>query len=328
MLPGTTTAAKPPEEPSVAVLPEERVWKRYSPHHELPLSGATSVAIHGFILGCLMLGAVIMVKYARSEEQAPLALSIIDTDDRAPGDGQKPLGPAGRQPLEDSGAESQRPPENSQPRDHAPLKQPQAAPPEIAKELDSQGTSRPIEQGKAPAERFKEIGDAARAGIRLAPDSGGVGKTPGGAGSGTLSQREKRKLRWTMVFSTRDGRDYLKQLESLGAILAIPQPDGSYLVVRDLKHPETAKIEAVDQFKEIYWRDTDPDSLKRLAPVLGLKSLPAEIVAFFPQKLEDDLLTKELKHFKGPEEKIKETHFEVEWRNGKYQPVVVFQSRR
>ena len=35
--------------------PEERFWQRYSPHHELPLSGAGSFALHLVVLGVLLL---------------------------------------------------------------------------------------------------------------------------------------------------------------------------------------------------------------------------------------------------------------------------------
>src|SRR5262249_59932965 len=38
------------------VPPEEQFWKRYSAHGELPLSGASSFAIHVLVAGFLILG--------------------------------------------------------------------------------------------------------------------------------------------------------------------------------------------------------------------------------------------------------------------------------
>ena len=38
----------------------------------------------------------------------------------------------------------------------------------------------------------------------------------------------------TLLFTTLNGQDYLRQLRALGVILAVPQPDGQYLVFRSL----------------------------------------------------------------------------------------------
>jgi len=53
--------------------------------------------------------------------------------------------------------------------------------------------------------------------------------------------------------------------------------------------------------------------------------VPDYIVAFFPVKLENQLLQKELQAFRGNEEDIEETVFRVERRNGQYEPVVAQQ---
>jgi hypothetical protein len=37
------------------VPPDERFWQRYSRHGELPLSGATSLALHLLVFGLLVL---------------------------------------------------------------------------------------------------------------------------------------------------------------------------------------------------------------------------------------------------------------------------------
>ena len=61
-----------------------------------------------------------------------------------------------------------------------------------------------------------------------------------------LTQRQKRVLRWTMLFDTRDGDEYAEQLRALGAILAVPGKDREYLVIRDLsKRPVTGQVQSV-----------------------------------------------------------------------------------
>jgi hypothetical protein len=57
-----------PAKPAKAGLPkqplvDERFWKRYSPHGELPLSGAGSFALHALIVGFLVLWAVYLAAY-------------------------------------------------------------------------------------------------------------------------------------------------------------------------------------------------------------------------------------------------------------------------
>src|SRR5436190_2723603 len=45
------------------VLPEERFWKRYSPHHEFPLSTVSSFVVHALGFGLLVLGAILMARF-------------------------------------------------------------------------------------------------------------------------------------------------------------------------------------------------------------------------------------------------------------------------
>src|SRR5262249_17774289 len=57
MAPNTlaATETKAPQGKRLPKLPEERFWKRYSPHHEFPLSFSTSTFLHLLILGLLVL---------------------------------------------------------------------------------------------------------------------------------------------------------------------------------------------------------------------------------------------------------------------------------
>src|SRR5581483_10497656 len=165
-----------------------------------------------------------------------------------------------------------------------------------------------------------------------AGSGGGKGKGRGtgegdleGPGKGNLTQRDKRKARWTMLFNVREGggREYLRQLDGLGAILAYPTVGDNYMVIRNLKdRPIRPVAEDIRQFNMIWWQDDKPVSVDSLANALGISPPPEYIVAFFPVALEQQLLEKELKAFRGREEDIEETVFRIVPRGGGYEPEI------
>ncbi len=57
--------------------PEEKFWKRYSPHHELPLAGMTSLCLHGVVLAFLVLGGLAFFFGARDEASQPPSLELV-----------------------------------------------------------------------------------------------------------------------------------------------------------------------------------------------------------------------------------------------------------
>ncbi|MCI0463725.1 MAG: TIGR03067 domain-containing protein [Gemmataceae bacterium] len=142
-------------------------------------------------------------------------------------------------------------------------------------------------------------------------------------------QRQQRQLRWTLRFDTRDGRNYLRQLQALGAILAIPDEESQFRVIRDLsQRPAQGKIEEIAQLNRIYWIDQKPHSVASLSLALGLAAPPRFLVAFFPEKVEQDLLRLELAHVGRKEEEIAETHFEVVKKGDGYELKVRAQTAR
>jgi hypothetical protein len=195
------------------------------------------------------------------------------------------------------------------------------------------------ESAQEAVKKLQGVSENARAklmeGIAQAPGKGRGGSGRGGGkgdGDGTkdgpgrgMLEREKRILRWKMQFNTFDGRDYLTQLDELGAILAVPEPRSAdaYRVIRDLKRtPAHGEIEDLKTIERIFWIDDKPESVRSLAMALGLQVPPPHIVAFFPQSLEQELADKE-KKFKGrSENQIKETRYRVVRRGGKYVPEV------
>jgi len=151
----------------------------------------------------------------------------------------------------------------------------------------------------------------------------GEGDGTGPGKGGKIDIRQKRVLRWRMMFNTLNGDDYRRQLASLGAILAIPNPQGGYLVMEDLTPPVRPQPGDLSKITRIFWVDDTPQSVQSLSSALRLPATPPHIVAFFPETLEEELLRKE-KAYRGKEEgDITETRFEIVQRaGGKYEPVV------
>src|SRR5262249_45039581 len=140
------------------------------------------------------------------------------------------------------------------------------------------------------------------------PDSGGP---PGPVGR-LQQERTIRQQRWTMIFNTKDGNDYARQLQTLGAMIAVPEAKGRYRLIRDLsQRPAKGQIEDLSKIDRIYWIDEKPESVKSLSKALGIKPVPKHIVAFFPEKLEEELLSKELAFASRKEAAIESTQFAI-----------------
>jgi hypothetical protein len=101
----------------------------------------------------------------------------------------------------------------------------------------------------------------------------GVGR---GEGDGKITARQKRVLRWVMLFNTQNGADYARQLHALGAILAFPNPRDAneYLVIRDLgARPITANVEDLSVINRIFEVDEKRQSVESV-PALGIEPVP------------------------------------------------------
>ncbi len=164
-----------------------------------------------------------------------------------------------------------------------------------------------------------QVGEGVRGiekGEKQAPPKHGAATDPekkASKGPGGLSEEQrKRLLRWRISFRTQDGGDYARQLEALGAILAVPgEKEKEFRVVRDLaKRPVTPVAEDLARIDHIYWMEDNAKSLRSLAKTLGLEPTPKYLVVFLPRYVEDELQRKELA-FKGLKaDDILETGFE------------------
>jgi hypothetical protein len=329
--------------------PEEKFWKRYSPHHEFPLSSVTSISL--YILG----GALVffigryMMDWALDFSK-PLPVDLVEIGGGSGGspDGDnKEAGDPNAKGGEEAAANTQiakttpdeKPPETD-------LSTPSLDPLQLP-EIKSQD-GRLFDESNQAVQALSQIQKDARVKLfdSLKPADGkgprgsGKGGGPGhgdgtGTGDGTgpgkggnLNVRQRRVLRWQIDFRVRDVQDHLRQFDGLGAILAVPDPRGGYRVFRDLKHrPLVGKLEDISKINRIWFIDTlqeHPDSVSELSRALGMPPAP-HIVAFFPQKLEEQMARDE-ERFRGvSEDKIdlrEKIVFQVRPAGGGYEVVV------
>jgi hypothetical protein len=321
-------------------LPEARFWKRYSPHHELPLSTVSSVALHVLTGGCMILLAIYFGRL-HEERDRPVEVGTVRVDGPEKGD-HKAAGPAlGTQGDGDlPPAPEEATPTGGQDIPRAELPFRPAQPTDLPKPSDEDLKTTIAQDNPSPI-AIVGLSPKKRADLLTAPPGSGRpvgpgqnGKGPGGAeGGGPNGQikRLPRQLRWVMNFNTRDGRDYAQQLRELGAILAIPLPPKpgepvKGIVIRDLSKPsEMSKEEDLTALNLIGWKDDQPQSTAALANALGIKPPPPVFIAYFPRELEErlaklerDKLEKD--HPGKSESDITETVFEVVTMGGKYQP--------
>lgn len=320
------------------IPPEERFWKRYSPHSEAPLSVAGSFAVHALAIGGLVLFAVylgtLFFGSGRSVPVEPVRLVIE-------GGGGGKVGATGTGKgvgtgAEDTGTEKDGDPDG---KEEVP-KTPALSKVEMTKVTDQYKpedaryiNDNPTEGARAFARLNDNLRRKLADGINPGGGQGGsgegggkgtgtgTGEGPGkGAGKATLSKREKRMLRWTMRFTASNGPEYVSQLQGLGAILAIPvveNPEPQFKLVKDLsKRPAALVDEDVSKIQRIYWIDDKPRSVNDVMGALGLPLRPSRFVAFMPEKLEEKLFKIEQDEMRGKhgfydEERIFETVFRV-----------------
>lgn len=335
------------------VPPEEKFWQRYSAHHEMPLSTMGSFALHLLGIGGLILVAWLgWFGFGKNAGSIPVEPVRFVTG----GGGGKPGG-VGDGPGVGTGVEADTDPKadpNQKPPAENDPKRPTLDPTAIAMaptEVQNDDTfKRLVQSGSPNLNIFKQVDQTALSKMRdgLNPGRGGGGPGQGGGkGDGTgmgegdgrgngknasLSQREKRMLRWSMIFDTRTGMDYLTQLRALGAVLAIPiGGDGkSYKIVRDLSGTGPVKLldEDISKIQCIFWIDDRAESVASLMHALRYPGNPSHFVAFMPVELEQELFELE-KRYKGrTEDQIHETKFKVFRSNRGYKPIVVEQKAR
>jgi hypothetical protein len=325
--------------------PDEKFWRRYSPHHEAPLSFAGSVAVHALAIGTLILFAVYFVTmFFNSNHSLPIEPVRLQGggsgSKTGPENSKGPGGaPNGIGELD----------MNSQPGEaDVPIRTTLTpAQIKIVEEKYDEDDSRRIQESTT-GKRLERLEQGLRNKLDASVNPGvsdrrgpGLGdrKGPGigpGSGKTKLTLRQKRMLRWNMRFTANTGPDYLAQLRALGAILAFEQSDKNFKIVRDLRPGARLLDEDVTKLNRIYWFDDNPRSVADVLAMLGIRMspVPSRFVAFMPKELEKQLFDMERRYVentlrrKFEEHLIDETLFRVVLTGRGYRPELISVSMR
>lgn len=357
----------PPAAKEALVPPDERFWKRYSPHHEFPLSTTGAVALHGIVIGLLLFFWL----NSSDDVDKPPTMQLVEIDGAfgnldGLGLGDTPYKPgASGKRTEDVGNPGANPTQIVKgPTVQIPDKLKNEAIKLEGKDDDDDPTDKALgdlvrvareaedsilaaTNPTAPPQRPRKGGG----GIGDGPKQGGTGGPLGTKGKGMkgkgggagdrpygqiLTTQMQRAGRWTILTSG-DGHTHLAQLKALKVTLAIETPSPKVFRVFDLANDDlTGKLTELltDQRDKVWYtnyRHKHPRSVEDLARVLGLRETPRCFVIFLPKALEDRMVVLEHEYRGRSEAEILETEWLVpQLPNGRYasEPKVVKQILR
>lgn len=340
------------------ILPEEHFWKCYSPQNEFPLSGACTIALHG-----LLIGALVLVAYVRSLPQNVQALEPprMDVVEISGGGGTDGFGGPGVGPTIPGKAGPLVKVQDKSLTELLKSKDANDTKLTIAKNSQDlkvdQSTDKPNDKPDPADAVFNELLTDAQAqvakaaNVSVAQASGGVvggsagsgggfgGGTGGGfgtkkgAGGGNsdtgqiLSKRQKHQNRWLVEFSG-PGLEHLKKLKALRVTLALPTAAPGAFQVVDLSglSPKYSFSDLKQHISKVKWYNADPQSVAQLALALQMKQTPKFIVIFLPDAVEQEMAELEASYKGFPENLIQYTRFEIMQRpDGSFGPLVVEQ---
>jgi len=329
-----------------------RFWWRYSPNFELPISSAASISLHVFVVLLFVLG---LTAFSKRNHRPPgvdcVAVVEGDGDGAAAGFGDDGLPPgAGAGTGGDSGQALE---QSTSTANDAPV--PVTASAQLETELAPDAlvetdfsTSEPSSTAGDVARRAENAaqsirdrlaqglnrsgrGTGASGGDGTGSGSGGDGSGGGGKGGGggnAARGRAARQARWILRFNTRNAADYVAQIRGLGASIAFINSDGTYQCLDLSRDPPGQTKRKEGDITEMFWMDSDPASVRRVADFLGMTAKAGFFVTFLPQQLEERLFKLELAYRGLPEDRIKSTDFEVVRTGGGYDVQVVSQESR
>jgi hypothetical protein len=240
------------------VPPDERFWQRYSPRHELPLAGATSLFAHGMVVALLAVGGVAFFFRESAEAQRPAQMEVllVEAGDGFGGPGGAPGLPG--LPGEEGKTELPPGPFTPGPMGEAGAEETPDLPPIPGTEFELPTPDRPVDPGTDLLDELKKLsqdadkrsqplvkvaampkaasgtksgGGGGPKGAGGQAGQGGVGGSGkglmGGQGSGAGGRKptdqEVKAWRWRfdLVGSAKEHAD---KLDRAGLIVAVPDP--------------------------------------------------------------------------------------------------------
>jgi hypothetical protein len=322
-----------------AGLPDERFWIKYSQHHELPLSITSSLFIHALVLGFVGLVLAGILAGIFSKQRPPEVQSFAmeaggggDPNGSVESNGKAEINP-GTESVKQVKQEAVPQLENKDLKTPVLTDAPLINPSDVVRVEGTQTLSpanlqdalkKAMARADAARSREKGLGGDGKGGGQGSGTGTGIGSKSGPGVEGHGSIKEARKARWTLLFSTSSPEDYLHQLRDLHAIIAVPEPNGKFLVFRDLGvRPLVGRVESGDELPKIQYSDNDQRTIAGFTHLLGLRRTPPYFMAFFSDDLEQQLRELERQKYSGSENNIIQTVFQFDRiGNGQYRPHV------
>jgi hypothetical protein len=336
--------------PSPQLPPDEKFWVRYSPHHEAPLSGMTSLFLHGLVVGLLLIVGFLMNLGWHGDAAKPprMELAMIEGG----GDGFEGLGgpaglPGGDEPRTELAPSAVKPDVQTPKIDAAELQLENAPsvellqptpdlpvapePKDLLGELDmltKQANQAPaVKKNGGGTNNPKGVGGKGGAGDAPGPGRGKKGTGTGGGGPGGASKAQILAWRWRFDLSG-DGRLHAEKLAAVGVTLAILDVRGQYWLIRNVdKRPVDMRRENMQQFKDaVKWYNTKQDSVFALARELQLPFVPQHVVLLLPKEREEKMAAAEAefaRHERRDLNAVQATWFDFRVRGGDFEPVVI-----
>jgi hypothetical protein len=333
--------------------PDERFWRRYSPHHEALLAAAGSLTLHGLVIGIpLLIGSLLGFLWVlRAEAQRPPTMTVVEVaGENGPGGGGGEPPPLGDPGAEQEGAkpateavlpaakdEEMFPVVPSKPATDVAEVVPEKAV-EAAKDNVNDILQEIGKQAKT-AEKPKVAKTTVRKGPRGVPygkiggtglgGNGGPGQG-GGAPRGAPTKQQIFAQRWRFDMSG-NGREHAAKLAAAGVILIVYDQSGQSGVIRDLKRlPVRPVQEDLTAFKNaVQWTNQKPESVAGLAIALQLGFRPIAVQILLPKDREEKMAEAEAAFARKEGrafDRITETWFDFRLIAGRFEPVVIRQN--
>ena len=321
--------------PKPLVPPDESMWQKYSPHFELPLASATSVFLHGTVIGMLVIVTVFSLFAAAEEASKPPRMDVVMIE--GDGNGFEGLGgEAGLPGAKDAGGGKERTemitpavnPNQSEPAPRLfkdpplelglPIIDDGKSPlnPEISIELErlaaeardeankERKVSPPVKSG-AESKRPGPLGTGNPKGLggKGGPGSGlgmgakqGAGIGKGGLGGRKATDQEIYAWRWNFNLGG-DGKQHAQMLAAIGVNVAVEDPKGQVFFITDLKRRpvELKRGELPDPKEVVGWRNIKKESIQALARELELPFTPVFVQMMLPKDREKKMAAEEIR---------------------------------
>jgi hypothetical protein len=342
--------------------PDETFWQRYSPHHELPLAGMTSLFAHGMVIGVIVLAALLMMFNWESDAGKPPSMDVVQVSglgDGMEGAGAEPGAPGDVQSMRKEYVPNltKDPPEASTDvipnLKEAPKKEfqvPEITPVKPADDIESllnnlekdANNQAKKESAKSPPKLAVASGTGNPKGLGGQGGSGGgPGKGVKGTGLGaggplgrkaTNAEIYAKRWQFELMSSTIAGgqKEHVAKLIAMGVIVAFVDAKGTVYFAQDLRRrPVSLKVGSMEKYNDaVKWTNQSAASIYHLAMELRLPFTPVAEVILLPKDREQAIADEEMRFAQnaGRDPKtIQNTWFDFRLRNGAYEPVVVKQ---